>query len=939
MRLDAEVDSQQLMHSSELDSITWKLMAPTRALESAFNAWAHGNASEAEVSDQYVRLGNEFISAKSKLALGGVPTDDLIDIPYQLRLVLEEALALDCSAEVAEKFDPQIRTIMAQLFHQLKAKQLKLSSHTNPMIQKPSQQSSQVMRPGVASHDPRPEIAGRTSSAQGRFLSHQRQRPPQHPKQTSAGLQSQARSQSHASSHQPEIQAAPPVNTCYSPRMRAYSSVDQSDPSHAGQVAPNPPPIPVPILPQDDFKDEDALSLLQRHGALERQASKRYSTRQISRMINGSASEQMSLPTTGVHKTFNSPDHRDTSVRLETRRDIRVSEAVTTPETPEQSIHRKASLSRRSLRGAFLSGPMSESQNSGDYSAKGSSQDSKQISEATPEIHVPLASPTPSIRTRRSVSAHAGSLATIPASPGKTKLENEFSVFLRLGNSIRKASLTRPASIAAIRLKFVEVCTYIHSGDETFPEITLQDPQSQINYDVTEATVSDVVEGSLLTLKVKAPEELSIEAELKEIKTCIKDLTSKIGNGGTSHGARGLFSRNSISRSNLPSSSPHSTVGSSNIASPVRTGEGKLNLEKPGSFTKDLPQDKQEMISREITLIKQLSSKTISILKAEIQSLKSEVKELSISTAAQTVVDRRAMSKIKKNMEADSQELLSQMENLSDIIDAQRVAIGTHGVRYPHNEIEKVRRQLANWSAEFEKSEEFIINEKPIWKKTWQAELNNVIEDQEWLKSLDLLYADLRSDLEQSVKTFELVCEANALPRKANVRHGMPIAPPIKPGEEQAVANAVFHEISALNFNHEERAEAVQRAERLHRARLALRSEEFEDELNSFVADTKLKPNGGFQELERRRKEREEEARVLGEQSEAEARKARELLKQERKAKRMADAAEPAQSEGDVWHDSLSEINEPTETKDAPSPRSNATSDQIPGSNGQAGKC
>lgn len=924
------------MHSSELDSITWKLMAPTRALESAFDAWARGNASEADVSDQYVRLGNEFISARSKLALGGVPTDDLIDVPQQLRVVLEEALALDCSAEVAERFDPQIRGIMAQLFHQLKAKQLKLSPHqSSPIIQQSVSQPSQtvVQQPQATSQDSRQATAGWGNSTNEHYLPHHRQRPSQHQKQASTGSHPQPRAHSRSSSHHSETQAAPPSNTSYSTRMRALSNFDQSEPSHTSQVASNPPPIPVPKPPQDKLNDEDALSLLQRHGALERQASRRYSTRQISRMINGSASEQMSLPTTDIHKTFNAPDHRDFSVRKEARPDIKLSESSTLPETPEQSIHRKASLSRRSHRGSLLSGPRSGDQSFVDPSAKNSPQDSKQDPDASTVIHAPATSPTPSVRSRRSVSGHVGSLATIPASPGKFVSDNDFPVFLRLGNSIRKTNLTRPPSIAAIRLKFVEVCTYIHSGDETFPVITLQDPQSQINYEVTEATVSDVVEGSLLTLKVKTVEELSMEAELKEIKTCIKDLHSKFSSGASFQGAHAISSRNSVNKSNMPSSPPYSgAVTSGRFSSPVLTGEGKFKLEKAAPPLKEIPVDKQEMVNREIVLIKQLSSKTISALKAEIQSLKLEVKELSTSTAAQTVVDRRAMSKIKEDMEADSQDLLSQMENLSDIIDAQRVAIGAHGVRYPQNEIEKVRRQLANWSAEFEKSEEFIVNEKPVWKKTWQAELNNVIEDQEWLKSLDLLYADLRSDLEQSVKTFELVCEANALPRKVNMRQGVPIAPPIKPGEEHAVANAVFHEISALNFNHEERAEAVQRAERLHRARLALRSEEFEDELNSFVADTKLKPNGGFHELERRMREREEEARTLGEQSEAEARLAREKLKQERKAKRLAESTGSA---GDVWHDPPSEINESPDPKTESSSHANVKTGENPEANAQ----
>jgi hypothetical protein len=74
--------------------------------------------------------------------------------------------------------------------------------------------------------------------------------------------------------------------------------------------------------------------------------------------------------------------------------------------------------------------------------------------------------------------------------------------------------------------------------------------------------------------------------------------------------------------------------------------------------------------------------------------------------------------------------------------------------------------------------------------------------------------------------------------------------------------DAVLSEVQALKPNHEARLEAIERAEKLRKKELMMRGAggKFEDELEEFVGEQKLKKSGGIEETERRRRLRDQQA-------------------------------------------------------------------------------
>lgn len=906
------------MHSADLDAITRRLSRDTQALQACFKDWALGRASEQQVSQAFVVLGNDFLGARAQLEREGIP--GLVDVPRELRGILEPALAADARIEVFHEFEPQIRAVMARLFHQLKERQRQLAPpRPVPAYPAPSPYKNQANETpsstGPAGSGPnsggqfqaqtvRTASAAGTTSAAGPRMPYPRRNLSDRPKPTEpyssapgvSGVAHQGsapggaqleRSTHRRSSSQP-----------FTPRHHRRTSSDLRfgspavGPGNAGfdsaaaSAAADPAGAGAHTL-----STESALTQLQRNGALERQASKRYSTRQISRIVNSSPADK--VPTTDVHRTFANPEFSESSVVRET------------PATPQQNQRRRISRPGASPldRGTGASSAQDIQGAPGPVSA-GAPPTETPSNESDPTSMGLPAIPDSSLGTPQGT-PQGTPHGPAPQSPLPTLVEPRdptLTVFLRLGKTVRKGSVPRPPSIAALRLQFVEVCAYVPSGEETFPEIMVQDPATSMDYEVTEATIGDVQDGSLLTLNVPGPEEQNVQTELKEIRGLLKELLAKPAAPASSGGAGAGGARGR---------GPQSPQFSSKFASPVLTGDGKFVLERPGDHKApgdragDKPGDKtgdkvgsprlgdsREAVLREVghevEQVRAASNRTIAACRAEIGKLRTEIRKLA-SAGVTVVSEESSLADTRGRLDEESSSLVRQMEDIADIIDRQRMDVLSGGYRYTQHELDQVRRMLAGFQTSFHESEQALKSETPVWKSIWQTKLNEVVESQNWVKQLTELRRALQTDLEDSLRTFALVCEANEISKDSAGRQVvLPAAPPMEPGQEHAVANAVFSEIQGLNLNSETRTEAIERAERHIKAKLALRTEEFEAELDTFVADAKLKKNGGYEEVEKRMQEREARARKLGEESEIEGRRQAELARQERRARKAA---------------------------------------------------
>lgn len=108
---------------STIESSVTRLLVATKHLLESLTQWAKGSATETDISNSYVQLGNEFKVACRAFSNASVEVSDLGDVPHTLRVVLEEALCETPSQESLDRFLPTIREIIVSLLQSLKTKQ------------------------------------------------------------------------------------------------------------------------------------------------------------------------------------------------------------------------------------------------------------------------------------------------------------------------------------------------------------------------------------------------------------------------------------------------------------------------------------------------------------------------------------------------------------------------------------------------------------------------------------------------------------------------------------------------------------------------------------------------------------------------------------------------------------------------------------------------
>ncbi|KAG4303342.1 hypothetical protein PCK1_000306 [Pneumocystis canis] len=123
-----EITKREKLMDSRIELSITKLLLATKQLLEVLNGWSHGTVEEHDVSDVYVRLGNEFNCASAAFLSEKIDISDLVSIPEDLRVILESTLAEEASPEALEHYLPRIRAIIINLLQGLKRKQAEYRS-------------------------------------------------------------------------------------------------------------------------------------------------------------------------------------------------------------------------------------------------------------------------------------------------------------------------------------------------------------------------------------------------------------------------------------------------------------------------------------------------------------------------------------------------------------------------------------------------------------------------------------------------------------------------------------------------------------------------------------------------------------------------------------------------------------------------------------------
>lgn len=416
-------------------------------------------------------------------------------------------------------------------------------------------------------------------------------------------------------------------------------------------------------------------------------------------------------------------------------------------------------------------------------------------------------------------------------------------LFLRIGDRTKKVEAQLPITLASIRLLFVEKFAY-SPGTTSFPDIYVLDPEHNILFELEDVSLlSEVKNGTLLVLK-------SIEKEA-EIKESLKEIVDDFGNR-LEKVVQSVLQDVKESLNNAKSQPVDTTVHKVEKESETENFKVKfINLSK----------DLHEVIE-ELTSIKSAQNQKKIHVSGAVKELMLELsalKESSFSESGATS-NRDYMQHSYSKLSDDSDNLLTKVDDLQDMMEALRKDVAQRGVRIGPQQLKSTRKEIDDAKSSLKGLDDFITDGKPTWKKIWESELDKVCEEQQFFNLQDDLTLDLKEDIKKIEETFDLIekCSVEQSKSTSKRKFSSKVCL-IEPGESiHSIKDALLNEVATLVPNHESRLEAIEKAERLRqKEREITQMNEFQEELGDFVEEKRLKNSGGIEELERKRQQKD----------------------------------------------------------------------------------
>ena len=660
-----------------------------------------------------------------------------------------------------------------------------------------------------------------------------------------------------------------------------------------------PPPPPPP-------KQQDALAALQRGGELERRASRRYSAYQISKHLGASPGGVPMLP-----PAQNSPlpnrgrDFRESLNAVRTRGSM-------LPSRQRSRRYHEASPSRTVLSGRISEEGSSQSDLTTRPSSKPQDEDSPIAK--TPEdklgpsyvdvkgVEQPRVSATLRGPPSDSFSPYDEDQVNKPTDDPHTKQQKdeaattksrdstdedqfipeqspqpgkELTLFLQYKSKIKKFVLpdgSNDLSVARLQLAFIEKFAWnTHSNGIDLPDIYIQDPVSGVRHELED--LSDVKDRSVLVLNVEALDEVKrhIDEGLGGIRKVVEGIRTAVD------GQQLVISQ--FSDRQRDAAKEMARLASTTPTTINRTAPMQTNGIKPNALPSSSVEDVQSL-RRDLAVMRQTFTSfttgitsSMAAIRAKAQSVKAKAVDVVIPQL-EGDSGRAYVNTGKKIVGDESENIVNRVDDLQDLVEDLRKDVVMRGVRPLPRQLEQVSKDISAATKELKKMQDYVKTEKPIWTKIWEKELETVCNDREFLTMQEELIADLEDDLEKATQTFALVEQATKQQNVQSIQGGgNPIA--LRSTSRTLVTNlgdaadpikakdGVLGEVRALQPNHENRLEAIERAERARQRELEGRREgaAFKKELGSFVEEGRLRKSGGVDEAERLRRQKDERNR------------------------------------------------------------------------------
>ncbi|KZT21166.1 AIP3-domain-containing protein [Neolentinus lepideus HHB14362 ss-1] len=623
----------------------------------------------------------------------------------------------------------------------------------------------------------------------------------------------------------------------------------------------SPPPEQTPAVAR-------SLAALQKSDALERRASKRYSSYNISKMTG--SKDRYALGNAG------------------NRRSMAVGSALTPGEL--------AVLTEEGEEGASIA------PSQGSFRRKSRMYRGPPRSPISEEESAPPVPPLPSSSAPapEPLAPTAEDEAYAEADTAAEKEEGlsgskSFPVFLQLGREVKKVTI-EPAglSFSYLRVLFLDKFSY-NPGLENFPAIYIRDPSSGVQYELED--VEEVKEKCLLSLNIEPLDQIKqhIDVQISTLSQDIKDIRSLVSSNRRISHPPPMIIGQPLGESSPPPARPtdkqfqHVARRLSRLVShddhtltpdsvqPNMTGQSVLPQMTGGSIISEYSSrvvtdlktqfDEVQNLRRDLGIMRQLYTEFMKQTKESLGTLRTQTANVRQLAAAKVGGARQYIDDGKTKLDVRSQNVLTKMEELQDLVESVKDDVLKRHITPKPQALRSVREDIDSVNTELESLKEHIKTVKPMWKKTWEEELQNIVEEQGFLNHQEEFLTDLLEDQKAVLEVYGHIEKVISLrgSNRPNSRgrlrpvNGATFTPPA-PEEGHNGLTTVMLEIKNASVDPERRLKAIEASQKSREREMAKKSDEFETELKGFVKGGKLRMTGGAEEAERVRKRRDEMA-------------------------------------------------------------------------------
>ena len=267
-------------------------------------------------------------------------------------------------------------------------------------------------------------------------------------------------------------------------------------------------------------------------------------------------------------------------------------------------------------------------------------------------------------------------------------------------------------------------------------------------------------------------------------------------------------------------------------------------------------------LRRQLSIMQQVFTESRNDVTEQILGFRQQTDLIrSILQTASNKVDPDAKRKLleagKAKLQQDAADLKQDFEKLVEEVDRLKADIVQRG-SYPAAEvIQDVQERSELLQRRMVDLQSYVGEVKPLWKQTWERELQNVVKEQQFLKGVeesldnyDEDYTEITAIFDQ-VQQFIEVRNSNKLVRKFE---------PKQKDKRHSGLRTVMQEIVTVDVDSKRRIAAMEKTEQIRKSDLSRQNTNaFQQELGTFVSTNKLKRTGGVSEVERQRRQREQE--------------------------------------------------------------------------------